>query len=302
MKNKFIQLIVALLLFVLSWSPAFAAQKFWVGSTGNWSDSAHWSLTSGGSGGQPAPTSADAATCDGNSGASGTITIDVDPSVQSFTWGACSVGTIANGSHNWTVSGSSGISGTGTATRSFTCGSATFTFTYTVGITTFWNLATTTGLTLSCASATFIATGNTTFARTFSGGSQSYGSLQVGANNAGGLLTIVGNNSFGTFPVTAPNYISLPSSGTTTITTAPDWTGSSSNSNLIYLAGNNSTISIASGTMLLNWAGLRGIVGAGGATFQATNSFDLGANTNMGITPPSGGAGSSVKSLRPGIQ
>ena len=36
------------------------ANRYWVGNGGNWSDTAHWSTTSGGSGGASVPTSTDA--------------------------------------------------------------------------------------------------------------------------------------------------------------------------------------------------------------------------------------------------
>lgn len=51
--------------------------RFWVGGTGNWSDTAHWSASSGGAGGASAPSVTDDATFDGNSGAAGyTVTLD----------------------------------------------------------------------------------------------------------------------------------------------------------------------------------------------------------------------------------
>jgi len=54
------------------------ANRFWVGGTGNWNDTAHWSATTGGASGASVPTLADAVTIDNSSGA-GTITIDVNP-------------------------------------------------------------------------------------------------------------------------------------------------------------------------------------------------------------------------------
>lgn len=43
------------------------ALRYWVGGSGNWNDTAHWSTTSGGSGGASAPTSVDDAFFDANS-------------------------------------------------------------------------------------------------------------------------------------------------------------------------------------------------------------------------------------------
>src|SRR5882724_6341500 len=54
------------------------ASRYWVvNGAGNWSDTTHWSTTSGGSGGSAAPTSSDDVFFDANSGASGIVTIDV---------------------------------------------------------------------------------------------------------------------------------------------------------------------------------------------------------------------------------
>lgn len=52
------------------------ANRYWVGGTGSWSDTSHWSTTSGGTGGASVPGSSDSAILDGNSGG-GTVTIDV---------------------------------------------------------------------------------------------------------------------------------------------------------------------------------------------------------------------------------
>ena len=52
-----------------------APVKYWVGGTGNWSDTAHWSTSSGGAGGASVPTSDDDVFFDANSG-SGTVTVD----------------------------------------------------------------------------------------------------------------------------------------------------------------------------------------------------------------------------------
>jgi len=49
------------------------ANRYWVGGTGDWSDTSHWSLTSGGVGGQAVPTSVDDVFIDDNSGESGFV-------------------------------------------------------------------------------------------------------------------------------------------------------------------------------------------------------------------------------------
>lgn len=62
------------------------ANRFWVGGTGDWTDTAHWSDTSGGSGGASYPTynTYDHAYVDSNSG-SGTLTKDTNTALSYFT-------------------------------------------------------------------------------------------------------------------------------------------------------------------------------------------------------------------------
>lgn len=50
--------------------------RYWIGGTGNWEDTAHWSTASGGSGGADVPTSVDDVFIDTNSGFGGGGTID----------------------------------------------------------------------------------------------------------------------------------------------------------------------------------------------------------------------------------
>lgn len=61
------------------------ASRFWVGGTGNTSDTAHWAATSGGAGGQTVPTSSDTATFDSSSG-TGTVTVDVALQTAAMDW------------------------------------------------------------------------------------------------------------------------------------------------------------------------------------------------------------------------
>lgn len=61
--------------------------RFWVGGTGNWSDTTHWSTSSGGATGASVPTSSTDVNLDANSGA-GTMTVDATAIVNTFTAGA----------------------------------------------------------------------------------------------------------------------------------------------------------------------------------------------------------------------
>ena len=63
------------------------ADRFWILGTGSWSDTAHWSTSSGGSGGANVPTSSDDVFIDANSGfgGGGTITITSGSVCKNFT-------------------------------------------------------------------------------------------------------------------------------------------------------------------------------------------------------------------------
>ena len=73
-----------------------ASPRYWVGGTGNWSDTDHWSNTSGGSGGANIPTLSDDVFIDSNSGfgEGGTIAIDDNFSCHDL---------IASSGHNYTI-------------------------------------------------------------------------------------------------------------------------------------------------------------------------------------------------------
>ena len=79
--------------------------KFWVGGSGNTNDTAHWSLTSGGTGGAAAPGSGDDIFFDGNSDGGGgnyTVTVNATFTMRNFT-------TTAPSSGNMTLAGASAI-------------------------------------------------------------------------------------------------------------------------------------------------------------------------------------------------
>lgn len=76
---------------VTGWTINTSAQQnlYWVGGTGNWDDSNHWSFTSGGPGGACVPTGADNVFFDANSfvGNGNTVTINVENALcKNMTW------------------------------------------------------------------------------------------------------------------------------------------------------------------------------------------------------------------------
>lgn len=307
-RNKLI--LLALLICGALWSAnADAASRFWVGGTGNWdnSNTTNWSASTGGAGGASIPGSGDTVTFDASSCASAcTVTVCGASSANcpngagsvniiGLTAGACTNGCTLDFATNapaMTI-GSSGFSGSGTGTRTFNFGASV----WTSSSGNAWNIATTTGLTCSAGSVSIIMTGTSAALRTFGGGGSActYGSVTVNGNSLGGITFLQdGGGTITSLTVSAPNYIQIANTATTIITNALAVTGSSG-SEITFSTntlGTTGTISSANnGTF--TWAALRDITFTGGGTFTATNSFDLGHNSNIAITAPnpSGGGG-----------
>lgn len=85
-----------------------AGDRYWVGGSGKWSNTAHWSMTSGGSGGASLPDSQTSCFFDANSfsGASQTIALDTDGVCWNVNWtGATHNPTFNFGTSTLTVGG-----------------------------------------------------------------------------------------------------------------------------------------------------------------------------------------------------
>ncbi len=279
------------------------ANRFWVGSSGVFSDTAHWASTSGGAGGQTVPSTADTVTVDGHASGlnGGTLTIDQAVTVISFTWSAA-VGTIDNsGNFNLTLSQASGASftGSGSSARTWIGGSGTYTLT---GVSTTWAMTTVTGLTnptTAFASASIVLSGNsTTVAHAFQGGGLTYGNVTFNGQPAKGAgIGMTGANTFAALTIGAPNYLRLPQATTQTVTSLVA-TGTAADPILIESDNQSgqATISDTTGTNTLEWCGLRTMAFTGGATFVANNSQDYGRNSGITINVPSvGGGGGSQR-------
>lgn len=272
------------------------ANRFWVGGTGTWdaADTTHWASSSGGAGGQSVPGSSDTVTLDASSGG-GTVTVNATITVQSITCGAFT-GTLDFSANDNNVTLSTSFVGSGTGTRTINLGDGTWTLTGTGNV---WNMTTTTDLTFSAGGSTIIINNTSTSAKVFIGGALTYNVLSIAAGGAIGSLGSVqinNGNTFASLLIARPNYVAFASAVTQTITNAFTFTGASGS--LISLLGatesSSATISIASGAATLTYGTLRDLTFAGGATFTATNSFDLGRNSGISITAPASGGGGSV--------
>jgi hypothetical protein len=291
-----------LTLFFLAFATCANANNcFWVGGTGTWDNAAitHWAPTTGGgatgcSTSNAAPTTGDTVTFDGASGG-GTVTVASTInglSLNQITMGAFT-GTLDFSVNNPNITITAQFSISGSGTRTLKLGSGTFTLSPGGGNNTAWFATTTTGLTFTAGTSTIVYNGTTSVAvNSFAGGGLTYNNVTL-ANSAAPAVTmqIAGSNTFNSLTVTAPALVKL--TGTTTATTLT--LAGTSFSNAIALLNDNqpsaTTISVASGTVTCNWCAIAGLTFSGGATFTATNSFDLKGNAGITITGPSGGGG-----------
>jgi hypothetical protein len=277
------------------------ANRFWVGGTATWdgTTTANWSTTSGGGSGASVPGTADVAVFDGGSGAA-VVTVAASIGGTNTLSGITLTGTGGfAGTLDFSVNNPSltmaSFSVTGTAARTVNLGTGTFTLTGING--NIWDATVVTGpLTLSAGSATLVASNTTPNApRTFVLGGQIYGTISVGAvTNSETIVFTTG--TVGTLNITAPQNLNVTGGNTLTVTNPFNWVGTSGSqigvmSNAVNVLA---AISVASGAPTIAWAAVRALTFTGGATFTASNSFDLKSNSGISITPPSGGAGGGV--------
>jgi hypothetical protein len=203
-------------------------------------------------------------------------------------------GTLTVGANNLTIQDF--VSNT-TNTRILNMGSGTWTLLGSAAnITGPWDTSTDTGMTLNIQTATIALNGtSTTDQRQFSVGANNkvFGPITLGTNSSTQPVDFIGSPTFSTFGVAAPISILITVGQTLTVSNAFTWTGSAGNEISLRTSNNGGTVtlSVPSGTPSMTWAALAGVICTGGATFAATNSFDLGGNTGCGIVAPSGGGG-----------
>ena len=210
MKPKPIYLFFTFFLFAFfSFDIAYAADRYWVGGTASWNSAAgtKWSLTSGGTGGEAVPTSADNCYFDGSSGST-TITVassntgcgNVDFTGFTGTFAGSSALTISG---SLTLGASMTLTYTGTITFNSTTGTSTITsngktlgssITFS-GVGDTWVLGDDLTLgstrTLNLAAGTFDANGKNVTVGVFASTNSNVRTFNMGS----GQLTIRGNNT-----------------------------------------------------------------------------------------------------------
>ncbi len=170
---------------------------------------------------------------------------------------------------------------------------------------TIWNpVSVVNGLDVSNFTSDVNVIGTTTSTRNIQGASQTFGGrLIVAANTGGGSLQMLGSQTWSNLLVTAPNAIII-TTNLFILSNAPTIAGSAGNE--IWFGSNTidtaRTFSVGSGTASFSWCAFRDITCLGGATFIATNSFDLGHNSGITITPPiPAGTGIGANRIRSGM-
>lgn len=198
----------------------FSAARYWIGGTGSWSDTSHWSLTSGGAGGASVPNSAELAVFNSSSG-SGTCTVNTNVDVSGLSLGTSSI-TITNSSYTVAVGSGGGFTmtagtfngGSGSLDVNGSCVLSSGTFTSTSGTFNLSGDFTNNGATFNHNSGTFAFDGG---AAQVLGGSATSTFYTLNVSNSSTLSVsgdAVVNNSF------APadgNTVSVMNGGTLTL-------------------------------------------------------------------------------------
>ncbi|WP_375562326.1 T9SS type A sorting domain-containing protein [Bernardetia sp. OM2101] len=294
---------------------------FWVGGTGNWNNTANWSLTSGGAGGECIPTATDDVNFDGSSGlAGGTVTLDVAAPVRDFIYDVA--GATFDAANALTVNGTTTIATT--RTISFE-GTDTYTFVgdYTAGATSttlFSSLGTVdfdNNITVGNGSTfSFTPDATTTVTGTFNSTTTCAALNTINSTGGTANVTFTAASTWTNTDVTniaATGSVTLESGS---LTTSSGITDNTTNRNLFWVGGtgnwnNTANWSLTSGgaggeciptaTDDVNFDGASGLAGGtvtlnvaapvrnfiydvAGATFSAANALTVNGTTNIATT------------------
>jgi hypothetical protein len=242
-----------------------AAERYWVGGTGNWSDDTnHWATSTGGApAGGNLPSAADNCHFDSLSNATAyTTTVDVSATCLDFLEDAAPA---TSGVH--TLAGSSALAVSGSMTLIAGMGR-----TYTGAIT--FN-ATSTGKTVTLAGVTLAS------AVTFNGAGGGW-TLQDTYNTGTGGLTVSGGTlDWNSVTITAG---SLTSGGATTRTITPGaaTVSLSTTGNCVNFSGSNLTITSAGNTSTITCSGNGASFSGGGKTFYNVTMTGSGSTAIQG--------------------
>ncbi len=246
--------------------------RYWVAGTGTWSDTTHWSETSGGVGGCSVPSGSLAVTFDANSG-SGTVTVNQNVTMASLNTAGWA-GTLAIGANNFTVGGN---------------------LTHASGIITIGG-SSVTGLTVSgnlILSGAAVLDGSGAASVVSVGGNLSIASATAYVRMGSGTWTFAGSWSNGS---TSPNWVA--GTGTLVFDSAISQTmtfggfaGMEFN-NVTFSSSAPGDVTFTMGTNALRWSGTLTIQDAAGTTTLVTSDLPLAGGSlvvgNGGILAANG--------------
>lgn len=274
--------------------------KFWVGGTGTWDSSTttNWSLSTGGAGGAAVPVTGDSVTFDASSGG-GVVTVAAAVSglsLTTLTMGAFA-GTLDFSVNNPSLTFTTSFSNNGIGARTLKLGSGTFTVSAQNG--TVWDFGVVTNFvnpsTFAGTSTVLISAAANNQRTIVLGAGCTYATLTIA--NTGSTANAANLNGGGTGVVTTLNLtapLNVVLAGGMTITNALNIAGTAFNNAVQIYASSGAvswTLSSAGGTA--NWCVI-GNLTAITNSLTATNSINLGGNTNVAITGPSGGGGAGA--------
>lgn len=276
---------LCLVIALLAASPAHAVSKFWVGGAGDCSDTAHWSLASGGAGGAAVPGASDTPTW--NSASGGGVVTCTGPQ----TWQGLSCGTFGGtltfiGDFTLTGAGAA-FDCSGSGSRTINAGNGTWTIDTTDAAPI--NIGTTTGLTFNAQGSTFVIRGNTVGIQTLTIDNITWNNITIDTNTSRGVSSLTGPVTIANLSIASGRWVLFAAASNFTIGTLLA-IGTSTFPVMLQSATDNTTVNIAATNVTINYAGLRGLAVTGG-TFSAANSQDQGLNTGITIIPAGGGGG-----------
>lgn len=271
------------------------ADRYWVGGTGNWTDSTnHWATSSGGS---PSignlPTSSDNAIFDSLSNASGyTVTVNSTVSCNDLT-----IGTPASGVTTFTISSGSGtINMAGSfnmASTTNTTGGGLINFIATSGIKTLTSNGAIARYAIRFAGsgATFQLADNfnTTISFTLQNGSFDPNGKTVTHSSISNATPIVGAFTFYNLTLIGSSNIVAQCGFTNNITVTNTFTASSFSSTTRMLISSDvlgTTRTITASTISMSNVDFQDITGAGSGTWSGTSIGDCGGNSGITFTTP----------------
>jgi len=232
------------------------ANRYWVGGSGNWSDTARWSTSSGGTGGASVPGTADYAIIDSNSGSSFTITLTANTAVGYLDMQPGGTMTFALSTYDLTI-GQTGIYGAliATAGVSWTGSGAIIPSTY--------------GLYVNCVNAV------PNFWTSSSSGS--FVQLQRPLVVAGAFNFRAGFLYFNTSSITCDNFYST--------TSTAKYISKSTGGGTIYLTGSNKDVwNMASATNINSSNGYTPVVLSGSASSGTRTVRNISAYFSFAVT------------------